>query len=215
MCFDTVSSLTAWSVSVLISIYLFYRGQRYDRWNAAFIVSFSTIQLLEAGLWQTINSKGEIIDAKTNEFLTKGILLTLLSQPLVQTTFATFHISDSQKFTKTLMSILSFIFLGVLFYGVYRVGSQSFKSEVGKNGHLKWQSNSKSEYFLGGRFGYLIPILYLMGLILPLLFMEGSLALLIIAVLTFIFSMLYTRGEEFGSFWCFTAVAYSIAALFV
>jgi hypothetical protein len=215
MCFDTTSSLTAWSISILISIYLFYRGKRYDRWNAAFITSFSTIQLLEAGLWKTIRYD-KVIDTKTNELLTKGILLTLLSQPLVQTAMASFNISDNQRFGKTILHILSFVLLGILFYGIFRVGDgdNSFKSEVGKKGHLMWQSYNKGKKtnFLGG---WWVGALYLIGLFLPMFFMEGSIALLLIGVMTFITSLIYARGEEFGSFWCFTAVAYSFAALFV
>lgn len=211
MCFSTQSSFLAWTLSYSIAIYLYLRNQNYDRWNAAFIISFSSIQLIEAGIWSTIDESPSNI----NSLLTCMILLVLLSQPLVQTYMGYKNVENaSSKKTLYIASILFIILFGIGLYRVSKNGS-SFSSTVGPNGHLIWNDPSSSNSsFLGSG---LIISLYLLGLFIPLLFMKEyrGIPLLVIGLITFFYNLKYSGTNEFGSMWCFSAVAYSMVALFV
>lgn len=204
MCFDANSSLLAWVISYSIAYYLFYRNRRYDRWNAAFILVFSLIQLLEAGLWTSL------IDANTsmNDLLTRLVFIVLLLQPLVQSYMGA-------TYTKAqILYVLAVIYLAMLVWGLYQISISKpgqYHTSVGAKGHLVWNNGS------GGLFGGVTGILYLIGLFAPLFFMDKRawIPLVSVAVLTAAYSWYMTRGKEASSFWCLSAVAYAIVALFV
>lgn len=60
MCFSTKSSITSWTIALVASIYLYKRNGPGDKSIAIFTITFTLIQLLEAGLWmnqqQNVNS---------------------------------------------------------------------------------------------------------------------------------------------------------------
>jgi len=200
MCFSTRSSLIAWVISVVIAAYLWQRNKNNDRWNATFILSFSAVQLCEAGIWYENNGKSKI----THIWLGL-LLLALYSQPLVQT-FNAWKKTQSQ-----FLGLMTILFLVIFVYTLYRVFTGEFYSTIGPNGHLVW--NSKTKDFITGGFP-IIGLLYLIGLFLGLLWiLPESIPLITIGVLTFIWSMSQAPGGEFGSFWCYSAVAYSVTAL--
>lgn len=204
MCFDPNSSLLAWVISYSIAYYLFYRNRRYDRWNAAFIIVFSLIQLLEAGLWTTVYDD----NAAMNDLLTRMVLIVLLLQPLVQSYMGA-------TYTKAqVLYVLAFIYFLLLIWGVYRIAVSKpgqFNTTVGPNGHLVWNDGK------GGMFNGWSGILYLAGLFVPLFFMDKSawIPLVSVAAITAGWSWYSTKGLEFSSFWCVSAVSYAIVALFV
>lgn len=197
MCFSAPSSLLAWGFANSIAFYLWQRNKNYDRWNAAFIFTFTLIQLLEAGLWST--------DSKdTNQVLTSIIMVALLAQPLVQSYMG-------WKYTKQpVLQIMTYIFIGLLIWGIFKAGSEKFQSYKGPNSHLVWESEGQS-YILQP-----FTWLYFLGLFIPLLYMGvKGLPLIAIMMATLIYSWMATKGKEFGSMWCFTSVAYALVALFV
>lgn len=204
MCFDIQSSLTAWIIANSISFYLYHRNRNFDRWNAAFITTFSTMQLVEAGIWWNMDG-----DNNMNSVLTKLVLLVLLAQPLVQSYMG-------YQFTQSsILFFISLIMLGVFIGGLFRIGSAKpgqFYTTTGPNGHLMWQ-DKKTLTFLGN-----VPlvILYFIGLLVPVMFMGWKgVPLLTIGVLTILYSAYKTKSQEFGSYWCFTAIAYAMVALFL
>lgn len=209
MCFDKQSSFLAWSLSCSIAFYLYKRDRGYDKWNAGFIISFATIQLIESGLWLTVENDNKGI----NSLLTKIILLTLVSQPLVQTYLG-------YKYTKSdILGILSFVFAGIMLWSILRVvksPNSDFSSTVGPNGHLVWEDSSNKSNFMGNSF---VGIMYLLGLFIPLMigmqYRSKEVFLIAVGICTAIYSLLYAGPKQFNSYWCFTAVAYSIAAIFV
>ena len=216
MCFSTASSLTAWAIALVIAIFLYQRNENFDRWNAAFLATFTLIQLLEGGMW----SKGLEPTEKsqnTNEILTKLILLALLLQPLVQS-FAGWKTTG-----EPLLGWTSLLFLLMLGYGIWRVFSAEkgdFFTNVGKKGHLVWNDKSTPNNFLEG---WLPTIAYLVGLFLPLYFMTGSEGssfapgfwLFTVGVITAIYAMVVAGANEFSSMWCITSVIYGVFAIFV
>ena len=209
MCFDARASFLAWSLSFTIAYYLFERNRNYDRWLAAFIVSFASIQLLEAGIWTSLTEKN---GAYMNDLMTRLIPIALLSQPLIQTYMGAKHTTGK---VSTFLYLFSFVMLGIFIYGWYRIGTSKpgqFHSFAGPHGHLVWKDD-KSSSILGGTW---ITWLYLIGLFVPLLFIGSKgLFLLLIGIATALYSMKMAHAEEFSSYWCFSAVAFAIAALFV
>jgi hypothetical protein len=207
MCFDTQSSLLAWSLSYSISVFLYLRNRSYDRWNSAFIMTFATIQLLEAGLWVTLEKREE--KTELNDLLTRLVLLTLVTQPLVQSYMG-------YRYTKEIsLAVMSWVFLGLLIWAFWRVIRSSpgqFSTLPGPNGHLIWD-DKRSPSFLGG---WWVGILYLAGLFIPLFFMKHKGLMLIgVGVATAIFSLLAAPAKEFSSYWCYTTVIYALVALFI
>jgi hypothetical protein len=205
MCFSFQSSITAWIISIILGIYLWHRNHRYDRWNASFIFTFTLIQLLEAGLWKNINTNTSV--------LTKFILLCLLLQPFVQTLCA----QRTNPNSKLLFS-MCIVYGMILLYTLTRILSNdaSFNTKVGDKGHLVWNDNKYPNSFVGGKFGLLICVLYLLGLFVPLLYQHSKgIPLIFIGILTALYSWYMTRGKEFSSYWCYTSVVYGVGCILI
>jgi len=202
MCFDTRSSLLAFYVSWNIALYLYFRNRNYDRWLSCFIVIFSTVQLLEAGIWQTMGEPNML-----NELLTKCLLLVLVLQPLVQS-FMGYKYTDAP-----VLGYLSLVCLGLVLYGLYLIYTQKFKSVKGPGGHLVWKRDGNlliSSPLMTG--------IYLIGIFLPLFFMKDYkyVPLVTVGLLTALFSWKATmNSDEMGSLWCYFAVFYSVASLII
>ena len=198
MCYSTESSMIAWIISVVIGVYLWYRNKMYDRWNAGFIWSFSMIQLWEAGIWNTT-------DKHYQELFVKLIALTLASQPLMQT-FGAWTSTDKKS---RLLHILIGVYVFLFVYTLYEMLNKNFWVTKGPNGHLVWNS-SNGDLIRG------VPgILYLIGLFIGLLYgIPNTVPLIAIGILTLVWSINRASTKEVASYWCYSAVAYSIVALF-
>jgi hypothetical protein len=217
MCFTKEVSFAAWLVSIIIAacIYLKDTSSSINRWLAAFIVAFSTMQLLEAGVWISIENG----NGKWNEIFTVLIFLSLLVQPLIQTYFG--YIATKN----IVLQILTWACVGLLIWGIYKAFTNRYQSQVGPNGHLIWYrlvgqgkavTDFKQEPLLMSPY-YIVIILYMLGLFVPLLFLgSAGIPLLLIGLGTLAFScyMYYETGEV-SSIWCFSAILYSIAAFFL
>lgn len=214
MCFDTKSSLIAWSVSVASAVYLYKRNRKYDRWNSMFITSFSTIQALEAGIWHYQPGSTDPKAKKANEILTELILLALMSQPLAQSYMGWLETKE------LVLKILSWVFIGIILYSflrIIRAKPGEFSTTIGSKGHLVWK-DQKSGSFSGPM---IVGLLYLLGLFVPLLYMTGrgaygistGLILLAVGIVTAIYAWFYAGPGEFSSYWCYAAVLYSLLAI--
>lgn len=225
MCFSAKSSFTAWGISLVIAFFLYQRNQNYDRWNAAFLATFTLIQLLEGGLWSngfgsesddTGDKNGEI-----NSILTKLVLVALLVQPFVQS-FAGWKTTGEPTLAAT-----SLIFFVIVLFGVWRVLTANpgqFSTKVGEKGHLVWEDSKNPNSFIGG---WVIGVAYLVGLFLPLYFMSESgsgsaseryppgLWLFAVGIITALYALFKAGPNEFSSMWCITSVIYGAVAVFV
>lgn len=207
MCFSVQASIVAWIVANVIAVYLWIRNRHYDRWNAVFIMTFTLIQLMEAGLWRSI----QIDNATLNAIITSLIPLALLAQPLVQSMMG--YWSTGSTILLSLGVLVGAIMIGTIIR-IADTPVSVFSSIVGEHGHLIWNdSSTPNGSIIGGNF---VGFIYLIGLFLPLLWMGWrGIPLLIVGLITFSFSWYMAGSKEFGSYWCFTAIAYALVALFV
>lgn len=187
-------SIGAWIVSLVIGYILYVRNRLYDRWNAIFLVTFTTIQLIEGGLWFSV----ETGNTQANRTLTKFVIVALFAQPLVQTYFGYLYTGS------VVLYYFSFVFLGLFLWAIYLVLTRDMGiSQPGKSGYLVWGSLSKIPPW--------VLIVYITGLFLPLIIAK-SWSLFIVGVITAFFSWL-VNAEAFASLWCLTSCAYGVVAL--
>lgn len=178
-----------------------------------FIVSFATIQFWEGILW--LSPRDSSKSTEVGRIIVPLILLTLLSQPIAQT-YGAYKTSSKAGKKNDVLRVSFYIAIALFLWGLYEVLTKSFSYKVGENGHLVWEKNSTPGLLNSP--SDIIGILYLIGLFLPLLWMEMKYAipLLLVGAATFIFSMSRTRKTgEFSSYWCYTAVLYSLVCLLI
>ncbi|AQQ73770.1 putative membrane protein [Kurlavirus BKC-1] len=199
MCFSLESSLSAWALSIAFVVLLWTRNKLYDRWNASFLLCFSTIQLVEAGLWYNLGSEA------SNGTLTKTILPLLLLQPLVQN-YMGWKATGSPVLKNTTM-----MYLGIFVLGLSHISGKNTMTVIGEKKHLVWET-SEGEGLMPG---WMAP-LYLFGLFFPLLWQkEKGVPLIATGVATALYSWFQTNGREFSSYWCFTSVIYGVIAYII
>jgi hypothetical protein len=79
MCWNFEASISTGLFSYAVALIIYNRNYKYDRWLALFILSFSTIQWLEAIIWKNINKNNNL-----NHYITKyAIPLVLASEGVV------------------------------------------------------------------------------------------------------------------------------------
>lgn len=193
MCFSLEASLSSWAFSLIFVVLLMKRNKGFDNWNASFLLCFSTIQLVEAGLWWNYGSQ-------TNDSMTRCILPLLMLQPLVQC-YSGWKATNSK-----VLENLTYVYSGLF---VFSLGYLSRKSQtkIGEHGHFVWEAEE-------GNFipGWISPF-YLFGLFFPLLWQrEKGIPLIAIGAGTALYSWFKTKGQEFSSYWCFTSTIYGLIA---
>jgi len=130
------------------------------------------------------------------------ILVTLYLQPFVQTWMG--YLTTKQR----TLYIMSFVYIVLLIFALYRAFTENFSVVVGEHGHLVWNTDRGS--FIGS-FG----VLYLLGMFLGLLYdAPTTLPLIVYGLISFTVAMKYMPTKEFSSFWCYIAVGYSVVAYF-
>jgi len=203
------------TVMVLVII-LCIRNVGADRHLAVFSAVFVTIQLLEFFAWLSIEKK----DRRLNGLVTRLILIFLWAQPLANSYMALK--GSSTNFSKYLM-LLAVIVFGVLFLAALVTAFQEstiFKTVVGPRCHLVWKrkvktsSGTKDTGFMSDH--PLLGGIYILGLLLPLLFIKPfrkGLALAIVGYALLVISRKMSSKEEFSSWWCWIAGVFTVVAL--
>lgn len=222
MCYSKEASFLAWGIALGLGALLWRRNKKYDRWNAAFLWTFTLVQFFEGFVWVSMEQKNKVMNSVATAF----ILLVLVSQPLVQTYMGWTTQQRSSKSTgprndRDVLLYMLMIYAGIFGATLIRLFTERFHSTVGRDGHLVWHARKRSGEsvaFLGGDssgISQFVTLMYLLGLFVPLLFMEGNrgLPLIAIGIGTALYSWARTRGEEFSSMWCFTSVIYGAVAL--
>ena len=186
MCYSFSASLSMWAAMMVISIFLYNRNRRYDRWNAGFIFILSLVQLIEAGMWTGIKNLSNIL------------LIAIMLQPLAQCYLGLRYNRNSL----ILIILTLFCIMGIL----WAILIPKIKPiSEGKDGHLEWEIE----------FPYGVFCLYIVGIFVPVLYMNiRSAAILIIGmILSAVIAISQSTGNSFSSIWCFYSIIYAVAAM--
>jgi hypothetical protein len=213
MCFNKETSFFTWIVAFTIGVVLLIKG---SFWKGLFLLTFSVIQLLEAIVWLSIENGDNSLNSNT----TKIILLALWLQPIVNVLCAIrFGMCSAQtplgESLRCAAKQLFIYLLGALIltfvYSLYRVFSdEKFKTHIGPTGHLIW-TNNNNLFSSNPVTSNILGTLYIIGLCVPLIFMQHAFGPLLVMGVTVLWSFFnYWKTKEFSSMWCFSAASLSI-----
>jgi hypothetical protein len=195
MCWSYEASLYTGLFTYITGAIAYNRNQGYDRWLAMFILSFGTIQFLEAFLWKNIDKNNDV-----NYYITKyAIPFILASEGLVALYGASLHkkISDDM-----------FVIYIICAFLIFTIGTQNSKyTTISSTGNLTWGNISAHNY---------TGILFIIYLLLPFwLYMEDEKMRIVVitgCIMTYIYSV-FVYKESWGSNWCFFANSLSAIVL--
>jgi len=233
MCWnEQVSFLTFIIVVIIVIRILQTNPSNTVRWQCYFVLAFISIQFLEGILWVSIKRRNN----RLNAIITALVLIALWCQPLINCYFGAM-LGSMTPIQKKILLILSVFFGVIVIYMIYRVlrGKESFQTETTNACHLRWTSKavgSKSSYpstlnptkpsFMSDI--KLVPILYLIGMGLPLLFMKNKtkenrrnkMLLLAVGIITLMVAIYFNKKDgSMGSMWCILAAFYVLAVLYI
>lgn len=192
MCWNQYVSLNTFVFSSFILILIIYNNKyspykikELDNFYAyIFLMSFFTMQLLEFFLWRNLDNK----ELNRNLSILGAILL--LSQPIA----SLMMIKNVSLRIKMLLTYC----IPAFSYFIYEIGRKDFKTNVSKNGHLKWDWINFDGY------KKLLLIFWLFFLFFSLFINKNYLGLAYtIALLVFTFYS-YNYQGSFGSLWCWS-----------
>ena len=201
MCIDQQTSLNSFLLSIFASIFLIFRNNTFDIGNAVFIISFTTIQLLEYFIWKNINIP------ENNEYYTRLIPLVLFIQPIVQTYFAYKFTLNNTLYNLLIVYIIMFVYIFVT------INNFNYQSTIGPNKHLIWykiDKITKEQSTVIKR--HVLGYIYLIGMGIGLWY-TGNYLLLSYGILSFMYIFINYPEDEFSSMWCFVAIVYSLLCL--
>lgn len=229
MCQSARTSLVAWLVAIVISMLILGTGKKNAKWNAFFIITFITVQLLEFFIWYFRDRDGlsssahEALEAGPNseknrpsgDVMVRLILIALWMQPLVQTYMAYKY---GSRYKPQLMAITIVYFVMVIWAITQALDTNSeFSAQPSvstscSGGHLYWTRTNSPKGFLGPNPA---SLLYVFGLFFGLFFMQPGLFGIMLTVVGGVM-VAYTgknyRNGEMSSMWCLFAVFYAFLA---
>lgn len=192
MCWSYEASILTGMFSYIIAGILYKRNKCYDRWLAMFIMSFSTIQWLEAILWKNIGNN------YINKYITKYAIPFVLASEGV----AALYGAGMHSKIPTELYIVYFIYAAVVFY----ICSNNFEYSVVHMNNLQW--TNKQNITMG--------IVYALFLVYPfMLYMDGILKYIIVGgVMSTLLYSVILYNHAWHSNWCFFANIVNIVLLF-
>ena len=214
MCYTSKASISAWWILAFLSLFLWYRNEKYDRALAAFIFTLGLVQLIEYGIHSGADP----------EQSGHALYITLWLQCLVLAIGVFVFIKDSrdpvnpsttEKVVSTIagwnLALFAVVFIVALIWSF--TSGTTFSGTPGPAGHIEWSSNGT--YFL-------CPLgwLYVLGIFVPLLlifafYMWADLGIAILIVYG-IFSAAYVVANyppsAFSSMWCYLTVIFAFLA---
>ena len=223
MCFNDKASIAAFCVGMSSSIFLLYRGIKYnnpiDKLSAIFITLITSMQIIEYILWknQDCNEK--------NRKASWLIIIVLFLQPIIYNVFKNFFfknkVSKFKLFFNYIFTLLSVIIF-TSFFLLYIYPKKDLCSKENKEtGRIEWEPlkilSTKTVWLI------LFLIFYLGSANLPFnnallnktnLFRRYFVHLMLLIAI--IYSAIKTGKNIFsamGSLWCFLAVFYGIVCI--
>jgi len=211
MCINKEYSLLALIVSWSIGGFLFYRNHNLDRWNAIFLITFATMQLLDFILWILHNTNN--FNSLANLIISKYLIPIVLSLELISVYVGSELYKNGNTINglgnKLLEDFLnprkyySKILLVVCIILCWFYISRSNQTIIGKEGNLVW-GNSPNQ---SGIWKYITGIIFIFLLIYPYLEYANTQPIAMIIIIYLILTLAYSfiRGSGWGSYWCWIA----------
>jgi hypothetical protein len=142
MCWSAEASLSAYILGSIASLYLLFKGDKYDKHIALFSLTFIQMQLAEFLMWidQYCNKN---INHYASIFAEYILILQPLSIILGAILFKTTNIPNNLLYSFLLIFIISLIIYSIrVFYNKRKLCSKSIN-----NGYLEWDNIKKIELF--------------------------------------------------------------------
>lgn len=217
MCFNSKASITSWWILALISLFLWYRNEKYDRALSVFVFTLGLIQLIEYG----IHSGADPHQSG------RALFITLWLQCLVLAIGVFIFINsvkdnDNPTMTENIVHTIAGwnLFLFAIIFVVTLILSftsgSTFSGAPGPSGHIEWYMNDGS---LLGKWWWL----YIIGIFIPLILIFayymwadiGIAILIIYGVLSAAYVLANYPPNAFSSMWCYLTVGFAFLAWFI
>lgn len=217
MCFSAKASISSWWILALMSLFLWYRNEKYDRALSVFVFTLGLIQLIEYGIHSGSNPQQS----------GQALFITLWLQCLVLAIGVFLFISqsiepDTISTTEKVVHIIAGwnLFLFAIIFVIALIMSftagWTFSGAPGSSGHIEWSLNNGN---LLGKWGWL----YLLGVFIPLilifafyLWADIGIAILILyGALSAAYVMTNFPSNAFSSMWCYLSIGFAFLAYFL
>jgi hypothetical protein len=211
------ASVTSWWILALLSLFLWYRNEKYDRALSVFVFTLGLIQLIEYG----IHSGADPHQSG------RALFITLWLQCLVLAIGVFIFINasrdpDNPTLTENIVYTIAGwnLFLFAIIFVVALILSFTsgsvFSGAPGSSGHIEWYMNDGP---LLGKWGWL----YIIGIFVPLILIfayymwaDIEIAILIIyGALSAAYVMANYPSPAFSSMWCYLSVFFAFLAWFL
>lgn len=217
MCFTAKASVTSWWILALMSLFLWYRNERYDRALSIFVFTLGLIQLIEYGIHSGADPQQS----------GRALYITLWLQCLVLAIGVFIFINDAKdshnpSITENIVHTIAgwnlflFSFIFVVALVLTFTSDSTFSGAPGPSGHIEWYMN---DHPLMSGWGWL----YLIGVFVPLILILafyawtdiGTAVLIIYGILSAAYVLSNYPSNAFSSMWCYLAVGFAFLAWFV
>lgn len=217
MCETAKASITSWWILALMSLFLWYRNEKYDRALSVFVFTLGIIQLIEYGIYSGTDPHQS----------GRALYITLWLQCLVLAIGVFIFINstkdvDNPSINENVINTIAGwnLFLFAIIFIVTLVLSftsgSTFSGAAGPSGHIEWYMNGEP---MLGKWGWL----YLIGVLIPLLLIfayymwadVGIAILILYGILSAAYVLVNYPPAAFSSMWCYLAVGFAFLAWFV
>lgn len=217
MCMTAKASITSWWMLALLSLFLWYRNEKYDRALAIFIFTLGLVQLIEYG----IHSGADPHQSGRALFITLWLQCLVLAIGIfifINGIIDTDNHSMTQSIVHTIAGWNLFLFSAVFVVTLilsFTSGSV-FSGAPGSSGHIEWYTNGGP---LLGKWSWL----YVIGIFLPLILIFAyymwadieSAILIIYGALSAAYVMANYSPNAFSSMWCYLSLGFAFLAFFL
>jgi hypothetical protein len=215
MCGSIQTSLATFAVSAacMASVWQMASVQRPDGWPpphirylVASVMAFATMQLVDAGLWLTIQRN----DVAANRFIGRVILPVVLCVEILVSYYGAVYWLNAPRsmwYEAILWMMVVGLFVTVCWGGM--------PSSVGSDGYLRWCGSSTAPM------GHIGPLLFLASLVGPffVFYPDRFVAALGLVLGVSLFVASAALGNDYGTFgtrWCWSANVFApVCALLV
>lgn len=212
MCYTAKASVTAWWILAMMSLFLWYRNEKYDRALAIFIFTLGIIQLIEYG----IHSGADPDQSGRALFITlwlQCLVLTIGVFVFITSSRDPDNISTQENIIEIIAGWMLVLFVIIFIAAVILSYTLDFSASPGSSGHIEWYMDGMPFF---GKWGFL----YLVGIFGPLILLFGfydwsdpGIAVLIIyGLLSFGYVSGNYPSQAFTSMFCYLSVGFAFLA---